>query len=377
MKKEELVLVFDIGSSKLRAMYAGKGLNNIFNIKGYKEIDYDGFFEGKFLKQEKLSSIFESVLEEFDIQPNKKLNKVYIGVPAEFSSVRSSEVSINFGDRRKVKKADIDSLFYMAGEKAKSANVEVVSVNPINYVLDDGRFTTMPIGESAISITANLSIIYVDKEFIDVFNPIVASLDFESVEYISEPLAQVLFIISKEKREDLTLLVDVGDLTTSIAFAKGEGLVGLTSFSRGGGFITNDLAEAFDLTIGEADRLKRKIVLSLKGKQNDYYELTLDGGKKDRLLLNSVNEVVGYRIDELAQVIAKCVQMYSNEFITYLPIYLTGAGISKIKGGRDYLAKCLGKNINYGIPSMPGKDKPELASIYSLTNSALNSASNE
>ena len=85
------------------------------------------------------------------------------------------------------------------------------------------------------------------------------------------------------------------------------------------------------------------------------------------------NEVASYRIEELAQVIAKCVQMWTNGSGAYLPVYLTGAGISKLKGGRDYLAKCLGRNVNYGTPTLPGKDKPEFASIYSLVNEALKS----
>ena len=63
--------------------------------------------------------------------------------------------------------------------------------------------------------------------------------------------------------------------------------------------------------------------------------------------------------------------MNVHQFDSYLPVYLTGGGISKIKGGRDYLAKCLGKNISYGRPNLPGKDKPELASIYSLLYYAL------
>ena len=171
----------------------------------------------------------------------------------------------------------------------------------------------------------------------------------------------------------MVLLVDSGDLTTSIALVKGDGLVSLTSFSRGGGFITNDLAEAFDLSMTEADRLKKQVVLSLKGKQNDYYELTTDLGKSTRILLNEANEVVGYRIEELCEVIAKCLQMNNQQFASYLPVYLTGGGISKLKGGRDYLAKCLGRNVSYGKPSIPGKDRAELASIYSLVNSSLNS----
>lgn len=368
--KNNFVLVFDIGSLKLRSIFAGRGLNNTFNIRGYKEYDYDGFYQGEFIMPEKLSPLMEQIISDLDVN-TKEIDKVYIGVPAEFSSVSRTEVSINFGSRRKVKKADIDSLFYMASEKAKNASVEVVSVNPISYNLDDGRLSLDPIGEVASSITANLSIVYGDKKFIDMFNALVAGLGFASVEYISEPLSQALYIVPKEKREDLSLLIDVGDLTTSISFVKGNGLYALTSFSRGGGFITNDLAEAFDLSMNEADKLKRQIVLSLKGKPNDFYELTADLGKTIKIPLNSANEVVGYRIDELSEVIAKCVQLNTREFLQYLPTYLTGAGISKIKGGRDYLAKGLGRNVSYGKPPLPGKDKPELASIYSLLNSAL------
>ena len=368
--KNNFVLVFDIGSLKLRSIFAGRGLNNTFNIRGYKEYDYDGFYQGEFIMPEKLSPLMEQIISDLDVN-TKEIDKVYIGVPAEFSSVSRTEVSINFGSRRKVKKADIDSLFYMASEKAKNASVEVVSVNPISYNLDDGRLSLDPIGEVASSITANLSIVYGDKKFIDMFNALVAGLGFASVEYISEPLSQALYIVPKEKREDLSLLIDVGDLTTSISFVKGNGLYALTSFSRGGGFITNDLAEAFDLSMNEADKLKRQIVLSLKGKPNDFYELTEKIRKTIKIPLNSANEVVGYRIDELSEVIAKCVQLNTREFLQYLPTYLTGAGISKIKGGRDYLAKGLGRNVSYGKPPLPGKDKPELASIYSLLNSAL------
>ena len=253
--KEKFVLVFDIGSSTLRAMYAGRGLNNTFNIKDYREIEYDGFYQGEFIRSEKLSAIFENIISEFDVRENKRLDKIYIGVPAEFSSVRLCDVSVNLGNRRKIRKADIDSLYYAASEKAKNPSAEVVSVNPISFTLDDGRQTLQPIGESALSINANLSVVYADKKYIELFNSIVAGADFASVEYISEPLAESLFLIPPEKREDLALLIDVGDLTTSIAFAKGNGLQALTSFSRGGGFITNNLSMAFDLSMAAADAL--------------------------------------------------------------------------------------------------------------------------
>ena len=66
LMKKEKVLVFELGSSALRAMLAGRGLNNTFVVKAYKEIAYDGFYEGKFLEPEKLTTIFSQVISEFD-----------------------------------------------------------------------------------------------------------------------------------------------------------------------------------------------------------------------------------------------------------------------------------------------------------------------
>ena len=370
---EKFVLVFEIGSSSLRGMFAGRGINNTFKVKGYKEVLYDGFYEGNFLAPDKIYDALKGLMRELDAMPNKNLDKVYFSLPSEFSSVRTAEVSLNLGERRKIKKADIDALNYTASEKAKNGDVEIVSIAPITYVLDDGRLTLEPIGENASSLSARMSIVYASKEYIEFFNSIASKLEFERVEYISEALCQSRFVLPKDKREELALLVDVGDLTTSIAFAKGQGLVGLTSFSRGGGFITNDLAEAFDLSISQANNLKEIIVLSLQGKKGDFYELTGDNAVAQKILLSSANEVVKYRIDELGKVISRYLHLFAKDDFASVPVYLTGAGLTKIKGGRDYLAKCLGRNVNYAFPPLPGKDKPELASIYSLVSGALQS----
>lgn len=368
---EKFVLVFEIGSSAIRGMVAGRGINKTFKVKSYKEMLYDGFYEGNFLAQDKLYDTLNALMKELDITPSKNLDKVYFSLPSEFSSVRTVDVSLNLGERRKIKKSDVDSLSYTASEKAKNGDVEIVSITPIEYILDDGRKTLSPLGENASSISAKMSIVYANKEYIELFNSIASRLMFERVEYLSEALCQSGYVIPKEKRDDLSLLIDVGDLTTSIAFPKGQGLLGLTSFARGGGFITNDLAEAFDLSIDEANNLKQIIVLSLQGKKGDFYELSSEGGIAKKILLNTANEVVRYRIDELAKVISRCVHMFAKDDISSLQVYLTGAGISKIKGGRDYLAKCLGRNVSFACPPLPGKDVPELASIYSLLHFAL------
>lgn len=370
---EKFVLVFEIGSSSVRGMLAGRGINNTFKVKAFKEVGYDGFYEGNFLAPDKIYDVIKGLMRELDVAPNKNLDKVYFSLPSEFSSVRCVDVSLSLGERRKIKKGDVEALNYTASEKSKNGDVEIVSISPITYILDDERQTLTPVGENATSLSAKMSIVYASKEYIEFFNMLASRLEFERVEYLSEALCQSQFVLPKDRIEDLSLIIDMGDLTTSIAFAKGNGLVGLTSFSRGGGFITNDLAEAFDLSISEANNLKEIIVLSLQGKKGDFYELSNSGGVAQKILLESANEVVKYRIDELAKVLSKYIRLFSKDDLGMLSIYLTGAGLSKIKGGRDYLAKCIGRNVSFAFPPLPGKDKPELSSIYSLVNGAIQS----
>lgn len=372
----KFVLAIDIGSSSIKGIFAGRGINNTFKVKGYREVPYDGFYEGHFLAPDKIYDVLKRIMREIDVVPNRELDKVYFSVPSEFSSVRIVDVSLNLGERRKIRKSDIESLNYTASEKSKNCDVEIVSISPITYILDDGRQTLDPIGENAFSLSAKMSIVYASREYIDIFNEIASRLGFERVEYLSEALCQSQFVLPSDRLDGLTLLVDVGDLTTSIAFAKGDGLIGLTSFSRGGGFITNDLAEAFDLPMDLANHLKELIVLSLEGEGGDYYELANNGGVVQKILLSSANDVVKYRIEELAKVILRYIKLFAKDDYENVPVYLAGAGLSEIKGGRDYLAKCLGRNINYALPPLPGKEKPSLASIYSLVNGALQSEEN-
>ena len=367
------VLVFDIGSSKLRAMVASEGVNNTFIVKSQTCIDYPGYYEGRFLDEEGLLEVFDGVLKELDFQIGKNADKIFIGVPAEFSSVQTTTAVLNFGDRKKIKKADLDTLFYSASEKAKEENVEILTVCPIVFKLDEGRVVSDPLGEQASTLSAELSIVYASRNFISLFNNIAGNLGFASVEYISEPLCEGLFCITEEGREDVNMIVNVGDLTTSVAFVKGQGLLALYSFSYGGGHITNDLSEAFEISLTEADRLKKQIVLSLKGKNNDFYELLGDSGKINKIPLADANEVVSFRLETIGSAISQCIQLFSRQYISYLPVYLTGSGVSLIKGGRDFLAKCLGRNISYGVPPIPGKERPQNASILSLVGYALKS----
>ncbi len=369
---KKLAVALEIGSSKLRVMIARKGLNNTFNILDSAEVAYDGYFQGEFVDFEKLKSSLSEIFESVDYINKKYNKKLYVGLPAEFIGVEVVEADINFDSYKKIKKSDIDCLFEEGAGKIMSDGVEIISTSAISYCLDEGgRILSDPIGKKARQLSAEISVVIASKETIEKFNEIFASLGFISVEYVSETLTEALLVIPKEEREHECLLIDSGHLSTSISFVKGDGLLSLTPYSLGGGYITGDLCENFAVSYKNAEKLKKQMVVSVKGGRGDFYDLVTETGV-ERINLQDANNVVLQRLEDIGRAINKTVQNYSRDYIGFLPTYLTGSALTKLKGAKDYISKCIGRNIALGVADIPGQDKPEFACILGILNYALN-----
>ena len=362
----------EIGSSKLRVVVARKGVNDTFNVIESSETAYDGYFQGEFVDSERLKMDLAKIFEDINYITKKYNKKLYVGLPAEFVGVEVVSADINFDGYKKITKNDLKELYQQAAEKIDRERVEIISTTPIQFSIDEGgRILSDPIGKKARQISAEISVVIAEKEAIQKFNDIFSDLGFSSVEYVSETLTQAMFVIPKEEREQECLLIDVGNLSTSISFVKGDGLVSLTAYSLGGGYITGDLCEAFNITYKDAEKLKKQMVISVKGDRSDFYDLVTDQSI-ERINVQEANNIAIDRIEEIGRAINQCVQNYSLEYIGFLPSYLSGAALTKLKGGRDYISKCMGRNVTIATNGVPGIDKPENNAVFGILNYALN-----
>lgn len=369
MFKKEVVCL-EIGSSKLRVIVASEGVNNTLLIKELATREYDGYFQGEFVDEKHLAPALFDLFNSIDFKKKKYFKKLYISLPSEMCKVINVTSSVDIEGIGKASKADLENLKFQAVERAKIDEGEIVSVSPICYYVDDNQLSN-PLAVKGRLLTADFSIIISEKATIEKLNDIFADLGFINVEYVCEALCGALGLVGEEERKDGAVLIDVGHLSTSVTYIKNNGISSLTSFSIGGGHITNDLSEAFDLVYEDAERLKREVVISLAAEALDYYDLPSVEGKIIRLPQTDANAVVSYRLEAIASAINQCLIMQGINLSSYLPVYLIGGGVSKIKGGKDFLAKCLGRNITLGKSSLPGKDKPDEAIIFAIADYAL------
>lgn len=367
------VSILDFGSSKITVLIAERGVNGMFNIKGTGEIEYAGFMEGEFIEPEKVRMAVGLAISNAEQTAGTKITSLYIGVPGEFTIVVCRESSVNFTKRKKITDLDITQMFNIGNIYKNHPTHTTINNTPIYFTLDDNRRIIEPRGLASTRLSGFVSYVLAENNFLDFVQDIVSDLGIRETEYVSSTLAESLFLFEPETRDRYAILVDCGHISTNVMLIRGDGLLFLNSFSMGGGHITGDLSQCLKISFSQAEALKRKIVLSLSTDDSDYYEVA----GKDYLVpfsAKAANEIVMARIDSIASFILKCFARCEYDFPDYIPVHLTGGGLSYIKGARDYLSKKIGRKVDIVAPPIPQLNRPHFSTSLGVLDISLDHA---
>ncbi len=363
--------VLDFGSGKLTAVIAERGVNNTFNIHGTGEVEYAGFYQNEFVEPENLAGSIEEVLTKVQSASGKQIDKLFVGVPAEFSYCKTKSGGVAFKKRTKIGQDEIMAFFNIVSEGLSDEDSTIINRSPIYFTLDDNKKCMNPKGQVSTKLAGEISFIFAENYFIDNVSQILKNFGIENVEYVSSPLAEAIYLIDPEVRDTGAIIIDCGFISTHVALVKGDGLVGLNTFSVGGGHVTTDLSQILELGFKDAENLKRKIVLSLDAKDDDFYEIVSSNGIATPVSAKLTNEIALARIDMIAGLISRSLTILKSNNNGFLPVYLTGGGICYLKGGRDYLSKSIGTNIEILSPQVPQLNRPHFSSVLGILDLVL------
>ena len=365
------VTVIDIGSKSIRVLIASHGTVNALSVCGYAECEYGGYYEGEFLEEDKLQDVFSKALMNAQSVANFYVDKVYVGVPANFTFCKTKTLTQNFGQKVRILDEDIAQIYTMADD-LKNPDYVLISATPIAFELDDGTTTVTPVGKKSNKLTATVSLIYAERSFIEKINSILKNIGVGSVEYLSSTLCEDLYLLSKERRAEPNVVIDCGYIETSVSIVQGEGLWDLKSFAVGGGHISADLMECLDITFEEAEQLRKKLVLSVNAGDDDDYEISR-GGNIVPISMKKANDITYARLEMMSQLIQKCIRTDDDT----LPYYLTGGGISYIKGAKEILSSCLDKNVNILYPKDLHLNKPHYSALLGMAEYVISTKQDE
>ena len=367
MQKKQ-VAVIDVGSSKVTAVIGERGINKTFVIKGRYSCEYDGFENGTFFDVHKLKRVLSSVATSLIKACRGKLQTVYVGVPGDFTKVVMKDSQISFAKKRKITEEDVDALFD-AAFVMPSSQYTLINRSAIVYELDDFRRLANPVGAVSEILNGKLSFVLCSNYFIEAVKPALESAGIRNVECISSALAEALYLVEAETRDRIAILTDVGFITTTITIIQGDGLVYQHTFPYGGGYITAAIVEKFSIPFDVAENLKRKVNLSCVVTSSEFD--VLDGENGYFYPINEVKNVVIKSLDTLCENIASSLEKSGFIVPEYVPLMVTGGGISYIRGAKEHVSGRLNCVVEIVSPKVPLMDKPTESNVLSLLDLAL------
>lgn len=328
---KNFVAIIDFGSSKITTLVGEMGVNNTLIIYGKGETSYAGFQNSEFLEPEKLKEAISESITKAEANSNLKISEIFIGVPGEFTAVVPRSVSFTFPKAKKITWFDINSIFRTGNTFEKEVNYCLINKNVIYFELDDSQRVIDPIDMKSKSLVGNVSYVLALKSFVNEMNDIFSKLRISVKGFISSMLAESLYAFSDEQRNKYNVLIDIGYISTSVAISQGSGLIFLNSFSLGGGYISSDLSQCLRIPFAEAEILKDKIAIAWVPTQHDNYIVNINDSSKN-YSAKATNEIAFDRIEVICKYIQKCLDDSGCSLPENMPLYLTGGGVTQIKG---------------------------------------------
>lgn len=370
------VAVLDFGSGKLSFVVGVRSVDNSFIVKNYASIEYSGYFGGEWVSEEFLADDVADVISQSGYDISQKT--LFVAVPSEFTQIRVSGMVNDFGKKRTITSSILEQI-HDKGEGITPSGYTALCSSALDYALDGRLNTVKPIGKSAQRIYANMSYVFGKDEFIKKVYAIVTSLGFKEVKFIDGILAEGGQLIDEGARNNGAILIDVGYASTAFAYFKGDGIRYKKDISFGSGFLIDGLANAMSVEYETAKSMLSQITLNIESDDTSVYRYEV-GSRRYECKAKDVNNFLHNKILSLVDFVNDCMaeikeQDESASVVSGLnsqagsinlmtEFYLTGGGLSCIRGASQFFARALGREVGTLVGNVAGWDKPYQASAF-------------
>ena len=339
------VATIDFGTSKIVALIAETSGRQRCDIIGAGTVVYDGYLEGRWNAPDQLNSAIEEAVRAAEEQAHTRVKEIFVGVPGDFSQVRTVEVKVELqGADPRVTEKNLSDLFDKAVDQLGEIRGSIIHRSPAWFVVDEGKKTLEPMGMHGYELRGMISFVIADQFFLEDVQERFRALDITVTGCLSTPIGQAMLFVPEEERDRGAVLVDVGYLTTEVMIVQGDAITSLTTIPMGGGHIAADLAYGLNVSLPVAEQIKRAYVYGLSAGQTSF-EGTDPAGAPKTFAREEVEQVLEPRAEEICEAIRDAVIDSGTKLGQWSPVYLTGGGLAINRGGREFLAAKLERTV--------------------------------
>lgn len=330
----DIIVGMDIGTSKI-SLVIGE-VNNFGQIETICSASNmcNGIKKGKIINEEEVIRTIVKTIEDAETDSDLKINSAYITIHGKDVTIVQNSVTKEVKDRYAgISAKDVSSAIMQAKDIDVPENKTIIDIVAEKFILDDGKTISDPIGSFCASFTLKAQIVLANKEYIRQIHNIFRKADLEIDGIVPITLAEKNVVLDTNELNDNIMILDIGAGNTEIGVFEGAEFIYTNTIPLGGDNITNDIALVLNISVEEADKLKKQYGLAMKSYIDNDNEIMLNTCKdenKNKIIKSSeLIEIIEARIEEMFKLIndditAHGVKQRINNVV------LTGQGIVNI-----------------------------------------------
>lgn len=255
-----LVAALDLGSTKCVALIgevSGDTRDTRVRVLGAATERSPGVRRGVVRDIEETTRAIAKAMKDAQTMAGVEVGTVYVGVAGEHIAARSSHgvVSVTGSE---IRTTDVARVNDVASNISFGRDHELLHAIPQDYLIDQQEGITEPIGMTGSRLEAEVYLVTVLGSAIQNLRKCVEKAGYRVGEFVLEPLAASLAVLTPDERELGCAIVELGGGSTNVSIFHAGKIRHTASSMFAGGHVTSDLVAGLQVTQLDAEKIKER-----------------------------------------------------------------------------------------------------------------------
>jgi len=321
----------DIGSSFIKIVVLEE-LEQKINILASISYPSSGIKKGIIVDDEKLFNSLKTAFNEINKSLGIKVDKVIASVPINNAQYTLTTGYTTITSEDKIIRSDdiLNSLQASIYNKIDDS-MELVTVMPIKYIIDDKAEVKNPRGIHASKLSVYSMMVTSPKKYVYKYINILSKVGVEVVDILFNSIGDYNCFKENDFDDKVVGIVNIGsDKTELTTFNKGI-ITNSTIISEGSSIIEEDISYVYNIDLVKAIKLKEMFLVLDKSfaSNSEIYETKDKSNINIKINQYEVSEIAENKLKEILEKAKKELNLLTKKEISY--IIITG-GIANIPG---------------------------------------------
>jgi cell division protein FtsA len=348
-KQDNLIVVLDVGSAWTRVLAADLNEGSL-RFRGYGQVESAGMRKGLISDLAPAAKAVKAASEQAERSARANIDECAVGVGGPHIRGLNTRGGFDLGSRmREITREDLRSAIERARAVERPPDREILHLLPRQFILDEQPGIFDPVGMVGARLEVDLHIATCSGSALQSTVTCANRAGLEVTEAVLESIAAAEATLSADERELGVCLLNIGAHSSDLAVFF-EGAVAFTaSVPVGGAHFTNDLAVGLQMTVPQAEELKRQYGHTVVTAIPQLAEIEINNPHPQMLRLRTVAEILEPRARELMYFVKESLRQGGVLDALGAGCVLTGGG-SQLPGMLDVTESQLRVPARVGVP---------------------------